>query len=264
VNDMKQNLHALSHSVSLQMKLSIARPMFQFVIWISPLFYATITYLIYGGQSPDKIFQYVVLGSGFMGLWTSIVFSSASDVNRERMYGTLENIFVAPVSFAYILMGKIVGNTIWGLLSMVLSFVYLTIVFQIELPTIRLLPVVLGLIFVVIAISVFAFVMALLFTLSKHAVDIMNVIEYPIFLICGFLFPLTILPDWVQVISYTLPPTWAIYLLRMVTNASSTTNEILIAFSGLVVITMAYVGIALLSYRAVDRKARIDGKLGVY
>ncbi len=261
---MKQNLHALSHSISLQMKLSIARPMFQFVIWISPLFYATITYLIYGGQSPEKIFQYVVLGSGFMGLWTSIVFSSASDVNRERMYGTLENIFVAPVSFAYILMGKIIGNTIWGLLSMMLSFIYLTIVFHIELPTIRPLLLVLGLIFVVIGISVFAFVMALLFTLSKHAVDIMNVIEYPIFLICGFLFPLTILPNWVQAISYALPPTWAIHLLRTVTTNTSTYADILVAFSGLMVISMVYVVIALLTYRAVDRKARVDGKLGVY
>lgn len=261
---MKQNLHALSHSISLQMKLSIARPMFQFVIWISPLFYATITYLIYGGQSPEKIFQYVVLGSGFMGLWTSIVFSSASDVNRERMYGTLENIFVAPVSFAYILMGKIIGNTIWGLLSMMLSFIYLTIVFHIELPTIRPLLLVLGLIFVVIGISVFAFVMALLFTLSKHAVDIMNVIEYPIFLICGFLFPLTILPNWVQAISYALPPTWAIHLLRTVTTNTSTYEDILVAFSGLMVISMVYVVIALLTYRAVDRKARVDGKLGVY
>lgn len=261
---MKQNLHALTHSISLQMKLSIARPMFQFVIWISPLFYATITYLIYGAQSPEKIFQYVVLGSGFMGLWTSIVFSSASDVNRERMYGTLENIFVAPVSFAYILMGKIIGNTIWGLLSMILSFVYLSLVFQIEVPTIRPMLLVLGLMFVVIGISIFAFVMALLFTLSKHAVDIMNVIEYPIFLICGFLFPLTILPDWVKVISYALPPTWAIHLLRTVTNYTSTYTEILVAFSGLVVVSMVYVVMALLSYRAVDRKARIDGKLGVY
>ena len=153
---MTQNLHALTHSIALQMKLSIARPMFQFVIWISPLFYATLTYLIYGAQSSEKVFQYVVLGSGFMGLWTSIVFSSASDVNRERMYGTLENIFVAPVSFAYILMGKIIGNTIWGLLSMVLSFVYLTIVFKIDIPPIRPILLIVGLIFVVIAISIFS------------------------------------------------------------------------------------------------------------
>ena len=123
---------------------------------------------------------------------------------------------------------------------------------------------VIGLIFVVIGISVFAFVMALLFTLSKHAVDIMNVIEYPIFLICGFLFPLTILPDWVQALSYALPPTWAIHLLRTVTNQTSTYTEILGAFSGLVVVSMVYVVMALLSYRAVDRKARVDGKLGVY
>lgn len=257
-------MNAFIHSIVLQMKLSMARPMFQFVIWISPLFYATITYFIYGNQSPEKIFQYVVLGAGFMGLWTSIVYSSASDINRERMYGTLENIFVAPVSFAVILMGKIAGNTIWGIISMVLAFFYLRIVFQIEMPTTNLLFVVLALLVVMIAVSVFAFVMALIFTLSKQAEGLMNFIEYPIFLICGFLFPISILPAWIQPISYLLPPTFAIELLRIVTNGHASLVDINTAFLQLGAVTLLYLILGAVLYKAVDRKARIDGKLGVY
>ncbi|KGR78006.1 ABC transporter permease [Ureibacillus manganicus] len=261
---MSGNLQAFFKTIIVQMKLSIARPMFQFVIWISPFFYATITYFVYGGQSPEKIFQYVVLGSGFMGLWTSIVYSSASDINRERYYGTLENIFVAPVSFSYIIMGKIVGNTIWGFVSMHLSFIYLRFVFNLEYPMLEPLLIVSAHLAVVISISVFAFVMALLFTLSKQAEALMNFIEYPIFLICGFLFPIVILPTWLQPFSAILPPTWAIELLRTVTNSASTSTQIIQAFVILIAITTIYVGIAFVAYKAVDRKARIDGKLGVY
>ncbi|MGN7476419.1 ABC transporter permease [Solibacillus silvestris] len=257
-------MNAFIHSIVLQMKLSMARPMFQFVVWVSPLFYATITYFIYGNQSPEKIFQYVVLGAGFMGLWTSIVYSSASDINRERMYGTLENIFVAPASFAVILMGKIVGNTIWGFISMVLAFFYLHFVFQIELPTTNGLLVALALFAVIIAVSVFAFVMALLFTLSKQAEGLMNFIEYPIFLICGFLFPITILPVWLQPISYILPPTSAIELLRVATSGQASFAQSIESFVQVGIVTLLYCVIGLLSYKAVDRKARIDGKLGVY
>lgn len=261
---MRGSLQAFFKTISVQMKLSMARPMFQFTIWVSPLFYATITYFIYGGQSAEKIFQYVVLGSGFMGLWTSIVYSSASDINRERYYGTLENIFVAPTSFAYIIMGKIVGNTIWGFISMLLSFIYLRVVFQLDYPIVDPLLMGLALIVVVIGISVFAFVMALVFTLSKQAETLMNFIEYPIFLICGFLFPISILPIWLQPVSAILPPTWAIELLRVVTNNASTPTQILEAFIILIAITVVYSGISYVAYVAVDRKARMDGKLGVY
>lgn len=257
-------MSAFLHSIVLQMKLSMARPMFQFTIWISPLFYATITYFIYGNQSPERIFQYVVLGAGFMGLWTSIVYSSASDINRERMYGTLENIFVAPASFAVILMGKIVGNTIWGFLSMVLTFFYLAVVFQLNMPTVNIAVVMLAFLTVGIAIIAFAFVMALLFTLSKQAETLMNFIEYPIFLICGFLFPISILPIWLQPLSYALPPTHAIELLRTVTNGHASLIEINSAFLQLGVVTLLYAITGIALYRAVDRKARIDGKLGVY
>lgn len=257
---MTSNWHAFWSSVILQMKLSMARPMFQFVIWISPLFYATITYFIYGGQSPEQIRQYVVLGSGFMALWTSIVYSSASDIHRERMYGTLENIFVAPAAFSLILAGKIAGNTLWGFFSMVLSFSYLTLLFQISIPIDQPLLFILALFTVAVAIFVFAFVMALLFTLSRQAEALMNFIEYPIFLLCGFLFPIAILPIWLQPFSMLLPPTWAIELLRAVLVGQGMGN----AFLALGVITVIYSIIAYICYQAVQQKARKDGKLGVY
>ena len=131
---MIHTARALFHTIKVHMGLSIARPMFKFIIWISPLFLSTIAVFVYGSSSPERIFNYVVLGSGFMALWSSIVYSSASDIHRERFYGTLEIIFVSPVSFAVVLIGKIIGNTIWGLLSMIISFLYLVLIFRIEIP----------------------------------------------------------------------------------------------------------------------------------
>ena len=33
-------------------------------------------------------------------------------------------------------------------------------------------------------------------------------LEYPVWLVCGFLVPVTLLPDWVRPISWVLAPTW--------------------------------------------------------
>ncbi|WP_047985984.1 ABC transporter permease [Ornithinibacillus californiensis] len=257
-------MRALFQTIRVHMGLSMARPMFQFIIWLSPLFLATIAIFIYSSASPEEIFHYVILGSGFMALWSSIVFSSASDINRERFYGTLEIIFVAPVPFVVILIGKIIGNTVWGFLSMVISFVYLMIIFQVEITIPNPFAFVSAIILVLFALIVFSFFLSLAFTLSRQAEALMNFIEYPIYLICGFMFPVTILPLWVQPLSYALPPTWAIELLRVVTVENSTFESIKIPLTGLLITTMIYVALGYSCYRAVERKARISGKLGVY
>ena len=257
-------IRALLQTIRVHMGLSMARPMFQFIIWISPLFLATIAIFVYSSASSEEIFHYVILGSGFMALWSSIVFSSASDVNRERFYGTLEIIFVSPVPFAVILIGKIIGNTFWGFLSMIISFVYLVVIFEVDIMIPNLFVFISAIFFVLLALIVFSFFLSLAFTLSRQAEALMNFIEYPIYLLCGFMFPVAILPIWVQPLSYAIPPTWAIELLRMVTMEDTTLVLIREPLTGLVVTTLIYIGLGVFCYRAVEKKARVSGKLGVY
>lgn len=257
-------IRALLQTIRVHMGLSMARPMFQFIIWISPLFLATIAIFVYSSASSEEIFHYVILGSGFMALWSSIVFSSASDVNRERFYGTLEIIFVSPVPFAVILIGKIIGNTFWGFLSMIISFVYLVVIFEVDIMIPNLFVFISAIFFVLLALNVFSFFLSLAFTLSRQAEALMNFIEYPIYLLCGFMFPVAILPIWVQPLSYAIPPTWAIELLRMVTMEDTTLVLIREPLIGLVVTTLIYIGLGVFCYRAVEKKARVSGKLGVY
>jgi ABC-2 type transport system permease protein len=258
------SFHALLHTIKVHMGLSMARPMFKFIILLSPLVYATIAFFVYDTASPDKIVNYVILGSGFMSLWSSIVYSSASDINRERFYGTLELIFVAPVSFSFILIGKIVANTLLGLVSMMIAYVYLIGLFRIEIEIFQPFLFIGSLLFVLISLSVFSFSLALIFTLSRQAEALMNFIEYPIYLVCGFLFPIAVLPAWVAPISYLLPPTWAIELLRQTLDKQADINSIGPSAIGLFVLILLYAFIAFVCYQAVDKKARINGKLGVY
>jgi ABC-2 type transport system permease protein len=39
-------------------------------------------------------------------------------------------------------------------------------------------------------------------------------LEMPVWLICGFIVPLLMLPDWVRPISWLLPPTWGVSALK--------------------------------------------------
>ncbi|MGZ8694967.1 MAG: ABC transporter permease [Gaiellaceae bacterium] len=41
-----------------------------------------------------------------------------------------------------------------------------------------------------------------------------NLLEYPVWLVCGFLVPIALLPDWVRPISWLLAPTWGMSAIR--------------------------------------------------
>ncbi|AIQ53206.1 ABC transporter permease [Paenibacillus sp. FSL R7-0331] len=258
------DLRSCFHTIKVHMKLSLARPMFQFIIFLMPLLFSTIALLVYGDSTSEHIFQYVVLGSGFITLWSSIVFSSASDVNREKYYGTIELLFAAPVPFWLTLAGKIIANTLWGLLSMLISYFYIMVIYRVQVIIEHPLYFISAYLFALCSLSVFSFFLAMSFTLSRQAYALMNMLEYPVYLICGFMFPIALLPDWVKPLSWILPPTWAIKLLRIINSEDIHTEELMRTWGILLLLTVIYFIISLAYYRLVEKKARIHGNLGVF
>jgi ABC-2 type transport system permease protein len=50
--------------------------------------------------------------------------------------------------------------------------------------------------------------------LYRHANALSNLLEYPIWVVTGLLFSLSLLPGWSHPISYVLAPTWGVRALR--------------------------------------------------
>src|SRR4029077_2948093 len=66
----------------------------------------------------------------------------------------------------------------------------------------------------VIAIGMLGFLLAVSFVRYRTAWALGNLLEYPVWLICGFLVPLTLFPVWVRPISWVLAPTWGMNAIR--------------------------------------------------
>ena len=63
--------------------------------------------------------------------------------------------------------------------------------------------------------------MAGLFTLSRKISILMNVIDYPIIMLTGMVFPISIFPKFIQYISYLLSPTWAMEGYKLAVRGGS-------------------------------------------
>jgi len=246
-----------------QFIMSIGRATFQFCVLAQPIVFGFILGMMYLEKSDQAFTAYVLIGSGIMCFWSSICFSSASDINRERFYGTLENLFVAPSGFEMIVLGKILGNTIWGVFSMIVSACFVLLFFDKNMVVENVPLLVFGLLAMILSFIAIAFMLAGLFTLSRSARVLMNVMEHPINILCGIVFPLEILPRLVLPISYILSPTWAAKVIRL-SIYGGTASDIQTSVFGLLTITLVYCIIAARAFKQIDYKARIDASLGVY
>ncbi len=256
-------LKVIYSTFKLHLSQSLSRATFRFCIIVQPLMYTFIFYMVYRESSYTNYINYVILGSGLTSLWSSICFSSAGDMERERYMGTLENLISSPSRFTNIVLGKVLANTTLGLSGIGLSLISTKIFFNSSLYVRHGFLFSISFILMIISFVCIALVIAPIFTLSKNARALMNCLEYPIFILCGFVFPIDILPTFIKPLSYILSPTWAIKILREsssgISNFSIFYTEILI----LSIICIIYIFISKLLFLKIDKLTRINATLGV-
>ena len=246
-------------SLILQMKQTFARNMFRYCMFIAPLLSTVILGEMYRNSSQSDFIAFVVLGSGLWNLWGAIAFSSAGDINRERYSNTLSIIFTAPADFRLIWVGKILGNTALSLVSFFVSVIFALAIYRIPLVVYNW-----GLLSIAFALTIISFIVisvfvAYLLTLSRKTTLFMNCLELPFILICGFAFPVEVLPRPIMFLSYIFPPTWAVRLLRsgIAEGAPDYPNHLL----WLIATTISFGFLSALLYRVISKQVKVLGNL---
>ena len=253
----------LRSTMVLQMKQTLIRPMYQFCLLCSPILNTVLLYEMFRNSGNPDFASYVILGAGLMSLWSCICFSSAGDINRERFSGTLALIFAAPAGFSTIILGKILGNTLLSLTSLLISMLTALVLYQAPMRLVNPGYFLLALAALMGSLIALSSVIACLLTLSRRTTLYMNCIEIPLILLCGLSFPIDGLPAWVQFLGRLLAPTWAVELLRM--SVHGITSPVLF-WRNLAITAVLTVGLVVLStalYSIMDRAVRIHATLEV-
>ncbi len=260
---MQSKIQVIIACIRQQFSTSFGRSMFKFCVFVQPIIYGFILGMMYLGKSGEDFLVYVLFGSGIVSFWSSICFSSASDIDRERWMGTLETIFVAPGGFKTIILGKIIGNTLWGLVSMLISSLFVLVAFQKPFTIKNPFLLVVGFILMTLSFIAIALFMSGLFTLSRNSRLVMNFLEHPIYLLCGIVFPLKVIPVFIRPLSYLLSPTWSVKILRIAV-VGGTYKEKGFYLVGLITITIIYWIVGHFLFKQIVHKARVEATLGVY
>ncbi|MFO1055284.1 MAG: ABC transporter permease [Planctomycetota bacterium] len=187
---------------------------------------------------------------GLIGIILQLVtlFLTAFSVVRERERGTLEQLFVTPVSRSGVLIGKLVPYALLGAGELLL--ILNVMVFGFGVPIHGDLSLLLGLamLFLVTSLGMGLLVSTLART-QLHAMQIAFLIMLPSVLLSGFMFPRSEMPVPIQLLGQVIPVTYFIEILRGIVLRAADLGDLAPHVIGLTLCCSAILGMALLRFR---------------
>ena len=182
------------------------------LLW--PLFFATIAFLMFRVSGDPEAMVYAGIGASVMGIWSTIATTASSALQRERSMGTLEHLVSSPTPLALSLLPITAAMATLGLYSMAATLLWGWVVFDIPLRIADPGAFALSVVLVILSVSLVGFLLSVAAVRYRTAWALGNMLEYPGWLVCGFLIPVKLLPAWVAPLAFALPPTWGMEAIR--------------------------------------------------
>ena len=260
-------IQVLKASVFLTSRLFFADPQWFIPNIIAPFIFTMVAFFLFQGQSSGSAFLlYLVLGSGLMGMWGTTIYASANSIGFDRWNGTMESTLAAPVPLSWIALGRVLFNTLQGVLNAVFILVIGLVWFRVGFGLVNPPAFFLASVVTFISLSSFGLLMTTLLLLSRKGGFITNSMEIPVYIATGTMFPVILLPVVYLPFAFMLAPTWGIEAIRLAAlpgyvGLPTTYWEDMVV---MVLETFAYLGLAFFLFKRVEAYAKRMGTLEEY
>lgn len=152
---------------------------------------------------------------GLIGIILQLVtlFLTSFAIVRERELGTLEQLFVTPVGRTGLMLGKLIPYAIVGFLELLLVITVMVLVFDVPIHGSIPLLLSLSMLFMLCSLGLGLLVSTLAQT-QVEGLQFAFIIMLPSVLLSGFVFPRAQMPLPIYLITYGIPATYFIEILR--------------------------------------------------
>lgn len=256
------SIRTLGASYRFQMRLNLATPNYISAVFLQPCLLAIISGLVFRAYGRPQCFSYVVTGAGMFGALNSNLYVAGGIINGERRYGTLEYIITTRSSLFTIVIGKALASASFSLLAFGVSAVSAALTMGQAVIVSDALSTMVSLFACMASLVVLGLMLGTLFFAVRHYQRV-NDFFYLIFIASGLMFPTSMLPAPIRVLSCLLPTTWSTEALRI--SMTGQGRELLASrwvYSG--ILTVVYLAASIWLYEAVMRFARANARFGRY
>jgi len=227
-------------------------------IW--PLVYASIAYFLYrhGTKGPSSLF-YASIGATVMVIWSNVSVGAGNAIQRQRRLGLLEILVASPTPFVVTLVPIALATAAVGVYSFVATIAWGGLLFHVPVTIRHPFLFAIAVPVAIVAIGMLGLLLGSVLVLYRAARAAADALEYPVWLACGLLVPLSVLPGWVAPISWLLAPTWGVRAIR----SAALGGAALEAIGMCLVVSVAYLLIALVFLEHFERLARKRASLSL-
>ncbi len=142
-----------------------------------------------------------------------LIFLTSFSIVKERETGTLEQLFVTPVGAGGLLFGKLLPYAFMAFGELLIILLLMTTVFGVPISGSLFLLIGLSTLFIITVLGLGLMISTLAKT-QLEAMQIAFMIMLPSILLSGFMFPRSEMPGLIYAISFILPVTYFIEILR--------------------------------------------------
>ncbi len=201
----------IKQQMSVQFQVRTMNPFSLGLFVIQPAVFSAVGMLLSraaGNSTPDLVYN--VIGGGIMGMWSGLVFTSTFDITADRRNGMLELIVGSPTSLNLIEAIRTLTNVLAGLFSLALAFIAAVLVFGYSFAGVNFWGVLISLVILLFAMWSIGVFLANFLAWSRLSGTFVDYLEMPIAFLCGFMYPIRVLPVWLQYVSGVVPIRWAL------------------------------------------------------
>jgi ABC-2 type transport system permease protein len=219
---------------------------------LQPIIFASIAFFMVEAGAREGTQLYVALGAGLMGMWSSTLFGSGGVIQWQRWQGTLELLVGAPPRFVVTMIPLTLATASIGLYAVAATLFWGWALFDVPLELEHPLLFALALPATTVALGLLGLVLGSTFVLYRQASAFSNLLEYPVWLVSGLLVPVSLLPGWIEPLSWVLAPTWGVKAVR----ESALGGDPGTAIAMCLVLSAAYLALGTLTMANFERLAR--------
>jgi ABC-2 type transport system permease protein len=232
------------------------------MLLIQPVIFSGIAFFMARIAEADTAdLVYVIIGGGLVGIWAQVLFLSLYDITGDRREGTLELIVGSPTSLGMVLSARVLTNVLTGTLSLVGSFLLISIFFPLPLPLQSLPALGFSLLIILFSFWCLGILLANFHAWSRMASTIYGYFEMPVVVLSGFMFPITVLPTWLQTVTVILPTRWAVAALNESLKGQPDISTIWQSWLYALALSLFYLFLGLWLARRVHDQIRVSGEL---
>lgn len=233
------------------------------LVMVALIFLGATFFLGHGRIDPNQA-PTMLLGYGVWCYARIILLESSYYLAIEAQSGTLEQMYMSPVNASVLVIGRMFAMLISTTLTLIVPVGTLALFLHVRMPlNWEMLPVLLLTLAGLFGLSLILCGAVLVF---KQVDNLSDLIQNTLLFLAGTLVPLSSFPAWLAAVSWTLPLTQGIVILRRMafegqTLVSTWSDGSLV---GLVLQSALYLGLGWVAFKICERVAMRQGLLGQY